>query len=188
MEFDIQQLEQWFLGSIPGVVVLGAMGSIVAAILMKFMKILCGRIINSSEDMLLHVLYPFVRSSDVAEAFRDEFEPKNQELKYLSYLLLCTAAWILSGICAIVSFLFLVYAVFLVGFDDGLFLSASIAVFLYFFQSFLKDSFSYLSLMPKDMTDAYKQVDKVTPKTYKEWKSALRREVIDKRNQSSEAE
>ncbi|TOG44736.1 hypothetical protein [Vibrio parahaemolyticus] len=188
MELDIQQLEQWFLSSILGVVVLGATGSIVATIFIKFMKVVCGKIINSSEDMLLHVLYPFVRSADVAEAFRDEFEPKSQELKYLSYLLLCTAGWIFSGICAIASFLFLIYAVFLVGFDDGLFLSASIAVFLYFFQSFLKESFSYLYLIPKDMIDAYKQVDKVTPKNYKEWNSALRTEVVDKPSQSSETE
>ncbi|WP_281544705.1 hypothetical protein [Grimontia sp. SpTr1] len=188
MEFDIQQLEQWLVSSILGVIVLGATGSIVATIFIKFMKFVCVKIIKSGGYALLHILYPFIRSSDVSEAFRDEFEPKSQELKYISYLLLFTAGWILSGICAIVSFLFLVYTVFLIGFDDGLFLSASIAIFLYFFQSFLKDSFSYLSLIPKDMTDAYKQIDNVTPKNYKEWKLAAKREVVDKHCQSPETE
>lgn len=167
---DIHQIESWLLGTMPGVIVLGAVGSILATIVVKLSIYVFKKSFYGGVKSILNLMYPLIRSGEVAEAFRDEHEPENMDVKYVIFIVMSTAEWLFVAICWALSTLFMVYTFFDVGLDNGLLLSVSLAIFFFCSYQFIRHSFAYTSYVPQGVLNAYRALDDTFPKTYKEYR------------------
>ncbi|WP_423840409.1 hypothetical protein ONE56_06025 [Vibrio mytili] len=173
---DVHQVESWLLGTMPGVIVLGAIGSILATIVVKLVIYVCKKGFYSGVKSILNFMYPLIRSGDVAEAFRGEYEPENMDIKYLIFIVMSTAEWLFVAICWALSTLFMIYTFFDVGLDNGLLLSVSLAIFFFCSYQFVRHSFAYTSYVPQHVLNSYRALDDAFPKTYKEYRQKNNKE------------
>ncbi len=168
LDMNIDQIESWLLGTMPGVIVLGAIGSILATIVIKLFIYICKKSFYSGIKSFLNFMYPLIRSGEVAEAFRVKYEPEDISVKYVIFIVMSSAEWLFVAICWALSMLFVIYIFFDVGLDNGLLLSASLAIFFFCSYQFVRHSFAYVSYVPQSVLKAYRELDDTFPKNYRQ--------------------
>lgn len=173
MDLIPEEFKAWLLQSIPGVILLGAIGSIIATMLIYIGQSALKSLINSKERIVMRLIYGYVKSIEVGETFRDVHVPHSPETRYLASVVYETGMFL--SVAAIlflsISTTIMVYLIFAL--ERPLVLSSLVGLVLFFANKALKHGLYITSLLSQESIDTKEAIEKAQPKTFAEWEKAV---------------
>ena len=126
----IEVIRSWFLETIAGVILLGALGSLLAWLLLILLKRLARPLGPTSTRVYYAVVYRFFRQIEVAGRVRALYSKKNPDADYLVFLVFKLAAVLTSTMLAFFSTVFMLAIGIVYRLDRPMLLAVSLAVWI----------------------------------------------------------
>lgn len=168
-----EELKAWLLQSVPGVILLGAIGSIIATILIYVVRLTLKSLINSKERIVMRLLYSYAKTIEVGERFRDVHAPQSAETRYLASVVYETGMFL--GVATMlllsISTTLMTYLTFAL--ERPLALSSFVGMTLFFANKTLKHGLYITSLLSPETLDRKDAIEKAQPKTFAEWEKTV---------------
>jgi predicted PurR-regulated permease PerM len=167
MIFDIEAMQDWLLKSILGVIVLGAIGSIIGAIIYRLIKTIVIRIGKIKDRVFMWIMQPIFKGAEKAEKFRELFGHKSTETKYIAYMIYEASIFIGNVIILFISLAITIIILLFFSLDKPIALSAFIAINIFMIIETLKQGLYLLNLLSNDTINTIIAFEKGKPKKSK---------------------
>lgn len=166
---SFEAIQQWFMGTIYGVLLLGTMGSVIGTGLIFLAKKVARKILAKRNDIILRLIFPLGLMVERGEALRNSVGSTTRDGRYLGYVIV-VCCYSVFGIVASFCFLSLSAYIFINYYLDrpGL-LSFFVALTLISIYGLLKDVVYLRCLVCDIVHGEYDRIKKEQPKNYSEW-------------------
>ncbi len=162
------------LQSVPGVILLGAIGSIIATGLIYFVRLIFKNFVDSKERIAKRLVYGYRKSIDLGEQFRDMHGPYSNETRYLASVVYETGMFVGVAIMLLLSLALSILVYVMFALEKPLPLSTFIGATIFFANKTLKDGLYITSLLSQETLDAKEAIEKAQPKSFPEWEKAAK--------------
>lgn len=166
-------VQDWFLKTIPGILILGAAGSIFGAFTIFLTRKISKLLFVKKDLFLLFVLLPYGRRVDKGQKIRDLYLPLDNQTQFLLHFVHSTAYFVLNSLnlffaMAISGYLYSLYTL-----TRPKMLSLAAAYLVYAIHCWLKTGAYLAALTPRSLDKNVEAVEKAKSKTYREWTENL---------------
>ena len=172
MDLIPEELKAWLLQSVPGIILLGAIGSVIATFLVYLVRLIVKSFIDSKERIAMRFIYGYWKSVECGERFRDLHAPHTNETRYLASIVYETGMFIVVAVMLILSLALslLVYVMFAI--EKPIALSTFIGATIFFANMTFKHGLYITSLLSQETINTKEAIEKAQPKTFPEWEKA----------------
>lgn len=181
---NFEAMQHWFLGTIYGVLILGATGSILGTVLIFLIKKLARNIFLKRNDILIRIMLPLGLMIERGRAIRDAEGVASKDGKYLVFVMVMCCYTIFGVVAAFCFFSITVYIFIHYYLDRPVLLSFFLALSLIFLYGLLKDFLYLRSLACNDLFDEHQRIKKEMPKNYAEWVEVRKQRQLAQSDQS----
>ena len=170
MQSDLAALKTWLLTTVPGVILLGALGSIVGSILIMVTRKIAQRLKGRWRRFRISFLYRlFGRDIQIGERFHDHYAAQAESSAYVLFVLSELVEFLTVTGLAIISIAITTVVAIWYGLDRPVLLAAGISISIMLAIKFTRQGV-YMSTLTE--TSAYKvaeQIKEAQPKRYHDW-------------------
>lgn len=167
---DLIDLKAWLLGTIWGVIVLGAMGSILGVFLLYVIKVCWGGMAERRLLLLQKIFFPIRRDIYQAETLVNIMGPRTPDGKYVGYLIVETFYALLEAIAFFMSLGFSLYVYIAFSLERPVLLSFFVGLSLFISYDFLRTIVSLSALISEDIFTLAEKLGEESPKNIHEWR------------------
>ncbi|MBD9654323.1 hypothetical protein IB239_05760 [Pseudomonas sp. PDM12] len=160
----------WLLGTVPGVVLLGAIGSVLGGIAVVLMKICWSALAHKRLMLLQRMLFPIRIDIYQNEKLVELMGPKTSDGKYVGYLVVHCLFAALEALAFFLSFGFVLYIYLEYELDRPRVLAFFIGATLFFAYTLFKNMVCMWSLVSNDISDLAEKIEEESPKNIHEWR------------------
>jgi hypothetical protein len=173
---DFQFLQAWLIETVWGILLLGAAGSVVGAVIIYLTKRLATKIIESKDVAMMRMLYPLGREVEIGEKIRGVLGPVNRDAQFLVYHTLQSLGCIFDTFALLLSLTLTAHLAIAYGIDRPVLLSVMIALNFIFFWGFLKSGLRLSSHVTQIVESTAKKIDDDQPKKFSAWYKARKKD------------
>ncbi len=158
--FDLQALQDWLTKSVGGILVLGAAGSILGAILISIVKSLTNRLLNSKDKVMLWFLNQYNKEILIGEAVEKTFGASGKDGQFIVYHIARSIDAFGDFIAFMLSLTLVGHVAIAYGIARPFLLSGLIAVSLLLFHYTLKSMLRISGHCPNEIADTERFLSK----------------------------
>ena len=173
---ELEAIKAWLLGSIPGVIIVGGVGSIVGSLILHCLKLWWKAGANKRFELAQRVLFPLRVLIYNSEKLRDEAGARTADGKYVVYVMV-HCVFVMAGLIALfMSLGFCIYTYLTYGLDRAQVLSFFVGSTLFFFYVVFKDFVMLWAFVSEDIAALDDRIEEGAPKNLAEWHEVRSRE------------
>ncbi|MGF0335541.1 hypothetical protein [Ectopseudomonas toyotomiensis] len=173
---ELEAIKAWLLGSIPGVIIVGGVGSIVGSLILHCLKLWWKAGANKRFELAQRVLFPLRVLIYNSEKLRDEAGARTADGKYVVYVMV-HCVFVMAGLIALfMSLGFCIYTYLTYGLDRAQVLSFFVGSTLFFFYVVFKDFVMLWAFVSEDIAELDDRIEEGAPKNLAEWHEMRSRE------------
>jgi hypothetical protein len=170
---NYQFVQDWLLKTVWGVLVLGAIGSIIGAIVIFVLKKITKKVVESKDGIIMRLIYPMGREIEIGEKIRNALGPTGRDGQFLIYHTYQSLGFIFDIFALILSVTLTAHVAIAYGLERPILLSVIIALNLILFRAFLKSGIRLCSHVSEAIELAADEIEKSQPKKFSDWDQAL---------------
>lgn len=171
MEIDLIAIRTWFLSTIPGVLILGALGSVLGTALVFGLSRIRSYLASRKRHLTMSLLMPFGIRIEAARAFRGKFASKSETENYLVYAISKAVSTVMSGVALLLSFAFTSVIYVIHSIDRPILLVISIAATGYFAKETMFSLLYLESLGNESLHESETKITRELPRDVDSWLS-----------------
>lgn len=180
-------LKTWLLETVQGVLLLGALGSVVGGIAVYLVKMCWVALADKRLLLIQRILFPIGIVIYRKERLVELMGPKTSDGKYVGYLIVESLFIVLEAIAFFSSFSFIVYVYLTYGLERPKILAFFNGCSIYFGYILFRDTVSVWSLISNDISDLAEKIHDESPKNIHEWRRFRLEQEAAKENAKRDA-
>ncbi len=169
MHFDIASIRAWLLGTVFGVILLGAVGSVFGSIVWILLRSATRKVMSRWNHFLLNVAYRrFRRHIEIAEKVRARYGAEAKSQRYVLFVLTEVAGMIFETIVAVAAVLGTSAIAVAYGIDRPILLVVAISISFPLALQCLRTAVFVTSLIDESVDLTRDEIESSQPKRYRD--------------------
>ena len=165
--------EKFFTQSVWGILILGAVGSIVGAFIIYLVKKIFAHINSNKQKYLNSFLYKYFIHFNISDKLSRKLNP-SQDAKYIAWCISEFSDFICSSLSLGLILCFTAIVVLFFGIDRPILLSVLISIIILLANLCLKNLVSTIGLIDRNIWTAHKEIKNSQPTNYDEFEKSCK--------------
>ena len=170
MDLSLEELQKTLLSTVWGVILLGALGSILGGFLILLMKKVVSRlVVKLKKDFpKTRLFYPFYRAATLGKSLKDLKSKEQKDSDFVLFAIRQSVMFVADTILLFFTFSLTAIVAIFFGLDRPLLLTFLVSLSILSIYSWLKSGIFSLTLISGDTYHSHKKLEGAIPKKYSE--------------------
>jgi hypothetical protein len=170
---DFAALKGWLLGTVWGVIILGAIGSVIGSILWVLIRRLSRRLVGSWYRLLFALAYTrFGRHIEIGEKLRAQYAEESKAQRYMVHVVVTAANTLFESMLATAAVLGTIAIAVVYGIHRPLLLVVAISITVPLVLQCIRSGVYLICFVDQSIQDMEERIESSQPKRYRDYAAA----------------